>query len=275
MRPDAAVVATDSFDPGGLILLDAADHRFGFELGPDLTLIRHGPRLDVEFRWFQLHDWIAATPPVDSARGAVLQFATPLGNTLFPAQLSSRYSSSLDSFELNLKRPLTAQMSVLAGFRYLQLREGGLAITQDIGPGATTAVYAMDATNGLCGCQVGAERRLWDRGGPLHLDCLVKGGLYGNGARNRVRVTHETDLLFGSNAATAHAAFVGELGLAAVYEFNERLAARVGYQLEWIEGVALASEQIAVSDPFNGAATVDVTGSPFYHGITAAVEVRW
>jgi len=68
---------------------------------------------------------------------------------------------------------------------------------------------------------------------------------------------------------------VGELGLNAVYQVNEHFSLMAGYQLAWIEGVALASEQIAVSDPFAGIGGIDITGSPFYHGFTAAAEFRW
>lgn len=274
-RPDAAALMTDSFAPGGTVLVDAADHRFGFELGPDLTVIRHGQNVELEFRWFQVHDWIAATPTVASPAGGVVPFVTPVGNPFFPANLSSRYVSWLDSFELNLRRPLNGWVSALAGFRYVQLNEQGLAVTHDIGPGLNTATYAVDAANGLYGFQIGLDGTIWDRGGRFHVEGFVKAGIYGDDARSRVAIAQTVGPAFGSAAASTHAAFAGELGVTAVYQVNPHLAVRGGYQLTWIEGVALASEQIAVSDPATGAGRIDLTGSPFYHGFTLAAELCW
>jgi len=273
-RPSGAVLVTDSF-VGGAPLIDASDYQFGYEVGTDLWVIRHGAVVDLEFRWFQVNDWVATTPLFNSANGAVVHFLTPIGNTGLPSQVSSRYLSSLDSFELNVKLPLISWMSALAGFRYIQLDEQGLAITQDVGPGANTATYGIDASNNLYGFQLGLDGMLWDRGGPFQIAAFAKAGVYGDDARNRIRVNQTVGPAYASAAEESHAVFVGELGFTGVYQFNPHFSVRAGYQLTWIQGVALASDQIAVSDPFNGNGGIDLTGCPFYHGFTVAAEVRW
>ena len=57
--------------------------------------------------------------------------------------------------------------------------------------------------------------------------------------------------------------------LSAIYAYGQvlvlttHLSVRGGYQLLWIDGVALVPEQVAVSDPGHGQATVATSGPPF------------
>ena len=70
-------------------------------------------------------------------------------------------------------------------------------------------------------------------------------------------------------------AFVGELGLTGAYAINDRWTVRGGYQAIWVDGVALAPDQIAASNVATGAATLDTSGHPIYHGFTLAAELGW
>ena len=271
-RPNPRDLVTDSSQPGGTVLTNAADYNFDFEAGPDLRIIRQGREWGVEFHWFQVHDWIATTPVTTSPTGAFVQYVTPIGD-LDASDISSRYQSWLDSFELNLRKPVNCWLTGLVGFRYMQLSELGLTITQDARPNMLR--YSNNAINELYGAQVGLDGKIWDRCGKFRIEGLLKLGIYGDDARNRILITRTNDQPLASAAATTHASFVGELEFTAVYDVSDRVAVRVGYELLWIQGVALASDQIAVSDPANGVGGIDLTGSPFYHGVTAGVEVRW
>jgi hypothetical protein len=77
------------------------------------------------------------------------------------------------------------------------------------------------------------------------------------------------------SATDADTAFVGELALTGSYVINDRWSARAGYQVLWVDGVALAPDQIAVSNVATGASTLDVGGDPIYHGFTLAAEYVW
>lgn len=272
--PDHAALVTDSFFPGGTVLLSGADLGFDTEAGFRLGLIRHnvlGTAWDLEALYFGIDGWAAATAPVYSATGAATQFVSPLGNTVTPANVWASYGSELHNVEVNGRRPIRDWLSLVAGFRYLELNEG-LTIFQDIGPGTNLARAAVDATNHLAGFQLGLDGRVWSRG-RLELDCVLKAGIYANDAENGVRITQTASLPPMASAASAnHTAFVGEIDLTGLYRLNRNWAIRGGYQLLWIEGVALASDQVAVSDPDNGAATLDASGSPFYHGAFVGLE---
>ncbi len=60
-----------------------------------------------------------------------------------------------------------------------------------------------------------------------------------------------------------------------LYQLNDYWWVRGGYQLLWIEGAALASDQVAVSDPFHGHAAIDTNGSPFFHGAIIGLECNY
>ncbi len=91
-------------------------------------------------------------------------------------------------------------------------------------------------------------------------------------------ITQDAPFRYTSSAATDHAAFVGSLALTGKYAITANLSARAGYQLLWIDGVALAPDQIAVSNPdivpAHSYATVSTSGSPFYHGAFVGLEFQ-
>ena len=108
--------------------------------------------------------------------------------------------------------------------------------------------YAVVANNSLVGRQIGAATRVWDRN-RLLVECLLKSGIYNNDTRTNIDANEGSSL--GGPGAFSHAAagvdsaaFVGEINLLATYQIRQRLALRAGYQLMWIDGVAMANDQI-------------------------------
>ena len=67
---------------------------------------------------------------------------------------------------------------------------------------------------------------------------------------------------------------LGELGFMANYRWTDRISLYGGYQLMWIEGVALAPEQL---DTFTvaggGPSGIAFGGSPFYHGANGGLQI--
>jgi len=269
--PGAAILVTDA--PGTTVLLGSADFDFGFRAGPDVSLIRRGTIGDVECRFFRIDGWNAVGPTITSAAGAAVQFQTPF---LFqgPVTLSSNYRSELENCELNFRYTMSDWLTLLAGFRYVELNERSLAMALDLGGGAT-ADFSVSAFNALYGFQVGADALLWSRGGRLRLEGTGRIGAYNNRASNRssLVLTGGPDYL--ASAATDHAALVGELGLSLVYQFTPRFGARAGYELLWIDGAALASEQLAATRLADGIGDIDPLGSAFFHGATVSLEYTW
>jgi hypothetical protein len=51
------------------------------------------------------------------------------------------------------------------------------------------------------------------------------------------------------------------------------LSVRAGYQLLYVNGVAIAADQVTATD-FVTSSGIDTHGSAFFHGATAGVTVR-
>ena len=101
----------------------------------------------------------------------------------------------------------------------------------------------------------------------VHVDGFIKAGLYGNHiSQSSVGVNFGPDSL---SQSTGHAALVAELGFTANVQLTDRLFAYGGYQLMWLEGVAIAPEQT----PWAGA--INAGGSPFYHGAMVGLGMNW
>ena len=70
-------------------------------------------------------------------------------------------------------------------------------------------------------------------------------------------------------------AFLGEAGVVLTYAITQNLALRASYEAMWLEGVALAPEQIGASDFVAGTASVDTHGGVFYQGGGVGLEYRF
>jgi Putative beta barrel porin-7 (BBP7) len=270
-KPNDAVLVTD-WTTGGTELLNASEFKFGYEAGCEVALWRQiDDDWSLEGRFFRIDGWNAATGSVLSPYGAVVQYATPFGSTAFPNIVAGSYRSELSNVEINGRRQINSFWSVLAGFRYLGL-DDGLTITQNIGPGLVTGTHSIRAVDDLYGFQVGADMNLWSCG-RLSIEGLFKAGVYGAAAANSVHfgVTHSS-LSYDSNASAHQAAFAGEMSITGVYRFSKHVSLRGGYQFLWLEGVALASDQVAVSDPLAGTAVVSFKGTPSYDGAFVGLE---
>ncbi len=151
---------------------------------------------------------------------------------------------------------------MLAGFRWAELREdfsAGRILDSEY-----LLVGDVKTVNNLYGAQVGADAMLWQCG-CFSINSLGKVGIYGNHAEQSSfsAVGNQPELF---SASTNHTAFIGELGLQARYQLSQRLALRAGYELLWLDGVALAPAQYANMNGIDSNATV------FYHGATAGLE---
>lgn len=273
-NPESAVLVTNA---AGAPLLNASQFDFENELGYEVSSIRHqvwGSCWDLETRYFQVDGWEADLATVNSPTGSLVPYITPIGNIALPSDVSASYRSDLWSMEVSGRRPVSDCFQLLMGFRYLELDERGLAVAQDIGPSLNLATHSVGALNRLYGFQLGGEVALrpTDR---LTLEGTVKAGVYGNHAENGVVVTQTVGPTLVSSAAAGHTAFVGELRVGSVYCINSRLSVRGAYQMLWLEGVASASDQIAVSNPAAGLATVDTSGGIFYHGGFFGLQWDW
>lgn len=273
-QPGPAALAVDPADPA-TVLLDAAGFDLRSAWGVEASALRRnafGTAWDLEGRYFGANSWNSTIGPVDSANGADVPYLAPIGDDSEPAELGATYSSELRSFEMNARRAYNGWLQYLVGVRFFEVDEL-LAINHDVGPGIDVIEHRIGAVNQLWGFQLGAEARLWQLG-RLSLDGFLKAGVYGNSIDNSVRVTGG-GFDASSTGSGNGAAFAGELGFVGLYRLNDRWSVRASYQMLWLNSVALAPDQIAVSDPLNGINGVDNSGELFYHGGFLGAQFDW
>jgi hypothetical protein len=126
------------------------------------------------------------------------------------------------------------------------------------------------------GLQFGANANVWNNGSRFRLDSWIKAGIYYDLIRHRSAIEFPpgSQIFTPVNQRDNNTAFLGEIGLVGVYQLTDTIAIRGGYQLLWLDGVALASEQVRTSNFFTGTGT-DVHGDVFFHGALVGVEAQW
>lgn len=264
--PDSNVLAFNTSDPAEN--LNSDDFDFGTQAGFDLTLTKQlGSCNAIELRYFGVDHWDASVAAA-TTRDDLLRFnaAVPIFAVSGDA-ITAEYASQLHNSEVNLTHRLQRCFDVLVGFRYLELDESGGASLVNA---ATPFDYQVVTLNRLYGAQLGLHAWLWNSDF-VSIDATGKAGVYGNHA------AHDSTIRSGGATLEAgghddRAAFVGEIGVSGVALLTKHLSLRSGYRLLWLDGVAVASDQLGSSDyfsetGFNGA------GEVFYHGAYVGLEL--
>jgi Putative beta barrel porin-7 (BBP7) len=278
-RVPGTVAQQDLSNAAGVAALNANDFQQGFSSGPRLGLIRHGGcGYDLEMLYYQIDGWSSARsvgpddPPdwlVMKAPGGFLQTQD------HPDQaMAWDYATKLNNLEFNLRSNPCDRITLLAGFRWLELREDLKGILAPPTFSWEPPFWNTDARNNLYGFQIGADGKLLDYG-RFSISGLIKAGIYDNQADQLTGVSI-FKVTRPSFASTNHAAFVGEIDLQCRYQATSHLAFRAGYEAIWLQGIALAPGQIeeTYTIPLDivVAQGVNCDGGVFYHGATAGLE---
>jgi hypothetical protein len=252
-------------------LANAENYNFNWNAGLDISLIRAlGCGCNaLEVRYFGIDGWQGTQ---NFTTSEIWNFPTdpPLFG-LGTANINSIYSSRLYSTEVNLRHRTSDRIEWLFGFRWVQVHEN---LNFDADFGGNEALIDFNTDNNLYGAQIGVDWRVFDRGGPFKIDSVFKAGIFGNSADNSFGVAQEIGPAFGSADRQGQVAFVGEIGVTGVYQWSDHIAIRGGYQVLWVEGIAVASDQVAAIDVLT-ASGIDTTGGIFYHGAMASIDFTW
>ncbi|MGA2061134.1 MAG: BBP7 family outer membrane beta-barrel protein [Thermoguttaceae bacterium] len=252
-------------------LLNANDLHQGFHGGPRLDLIRHGDCCyDLELLYFQIDGW-SSTKSFSGDTGTLFFTAPgPLVSTNPPDEpMQFEYSSKLYNAEFNVRWNPYCRVTLLAGFRWLELREDldGGNVYEGVTPPILYSFWDTNTNNNLYGFQIGADGLIFDRG-CFSIDGLVKAGIFGNHAEQSTIAAG----LGPFTASTNHTAFLGEVGLQCKYQATCHLTLRAGYEAIWLQGVALAPGQIDETNIVSGDVGINSNSGVFYHGATAGLE---
>jgi hypothetical protein len=69
--------------------------------------------------------------------------------------------------------------------------------------------------------------------------------------------------------------FIGDMNFTAVYRLTDTWGLRMGYNLIWLSGVALAPNQFDFSSPPAGGTQLHGGSSVFLSGANLGLEARW
>lgn len=277
-QPVVIRTVDDNFIYPGPTLASTTDATLGTQIGPRITFgILNDDCRGWELSYFGLFGGggnVTVTGNNDLALPGDLGLASL---NFFNSNLMTVTSrGELHSVELNRQRRID-DWTVLAGVRYLRVEDEFNIRGGD--PDTTFGDYHLEAGNDLFGVQAGLRRQgtlswvCWDLTG--------KAGLYGNSAKQSQYVTDDPNpnpifyLRDPVSASSTEFAFVGEIQANLTIPLTQWLSLRGGYNLLWIEGVALAPNQLDFSYNSTSGSGLDSDGGLFLHGVHAGGEIIW
>ncbi|KKQ33615.1 MAG: hypothetical protein US49_C0001G0295 [candidate division TM6 bacterium GW2011_GWF2_37_49] len=278
----------------------------GFRLGADYRIDSNN---DLLLSFFRIGDWdttrsIWPDNPLDwlvmRAPGGFFQTQD------FTYQsMTWDYSTKLYNLEFNMQKKLSNGVTMLTGFRWLQLHENlqgtipppdyiqptwksypeaNLAYVAwfEKQPGTTAPAYPpfwdTSTTNNLYGLQIGLTGDLFK-----HYHFSINGSIKIGGYWNHASESTEVSIakvVYDSGASTNNLAFVGEVGLQCKYQITDMFVLKLGYEALWVAGVALAPGQINETYSNSAPTSVNALGvscnsNVLFHGVTAGLELSF
>ena len=208
-------------------------------------------------------------------------------------------TSAIHNGEVNLRRRWAEpngffQGSLLTGLRYFDLDEDFTYMTRGLNNSITGdngqrfGDYSTQTRNQLFGIQAGGD--LWYNVVPgIKVGGGLKSGIYGNNAEQASQLTTRdislggistTRFNFVETADRGQTAFLTQLSLNAIYRLNHSFTFKSGYELIYVDNVALATENINTVPLGNAiqranAVRVDTDGEVTYSGFTLGGEFMW
>ena len=270
----------------GTPVLNADDFRPGFSGGPRVGLIRQGDDgRDLEVSYFQIDGWqsdraVGPTPDdwlVMRAPGNFLQ--TQNDYPTLQQVMGWEYTSRLYNAEVNMRWHPCRRVTVLTGFRWVNVTEELVGILTPPTAHGTGPFWDTRTKNNLYGLQIGADAKLLERN-RFSIDGVLKTGIFDNHASEATSVRIDR-IQFPESDSTDCLAFLGEVGVQCHYQVNRRLSLKAGYEAVWLQGLALAPGQIVETYSHGSVIPrevsvqslgVNCSSGVFYHGATTGLE---
>jgi hypothetical protein len=228
---------------------------------------RVADRTSVELGYFGLQQWtrsasiLGSDPPF--VNSPYMGSSIIYSNKSFDTSMTARYGSEIHSAEVNARRSFEAGNwtgSALGGFRYFNLSEQfsltGMQTFPNVPEGAPPASQTIreqtrvTADNNLFGAQLGAEVGRAFLNDRVSMAVNGKAGIFANSANQFT--TNGASLPDGSGTSVLAAgrgrtdvAGLYEGGIATTVRVTSRVTVRAGYQVLFVQGLALAPTQLA------------------------------
>ena len=272
----------------GPIVLSTNDLSFQEESGFRITgAYVVAPSTNLEVSYFGTFTWADAaqvTSDTDNLYSVFSEFGTLPFNGFLETDEANlhriEYQTQLNNGELNLRhRWISADCLVhgswLGGVRYLRLSERFRHFTQStLNDGELD--YLVTTKSNLVGVQLGGDAYVCISP-RFKLGVEAEAGLYGVRSKQRTDITSTTiDPPLREAVENDDVAFIGEAGFIALFRITPRLKMRGGYQVLYLNGVALAAENFNPTPPFFGRTPfLNDNGEALYHGATLGFEWTW
>lgn len=163
-----------------------------------------------------------------------------------------------------------------AGFRYIEVgNDMNIGVTSYPPPYTETGSYTVHAINRLFGGQIGGRLRgTYNRFG---LELSGAAGIYGDDAsQSQTVIDYPNFPIRATSAQQNFAAFEGEINLSGIYRLNNVWDVKAGYSVIWLEGIALAPDQLDFNFATAGSGNqLSAAGGLFLQGVNVGLEARW
>ena len=168
------------------------------------------------------------------------------------------------------------ETDLIGGLFWAGLDEAA-ALHVTYGTDAPTA-YRVATSSNLFGGQVGVRRRrTWDR---FMVEGWLKAGLGGawldqSAAPITSPLAPGVEFRPGREASDTGMGFLSSMNLTMAYRFSDAWGLRLGYNLAWLSGLALAENQFDFDATASAGTGVRGAGGMFLHGANVGLEGRW
>ncbi|QGJ72386.1 Hypothetical protein PBC10988_41070 [Planctomycetales bacterium 10988] len=185
------------------------------------------------------------------------------------------YATRSHNAEINNIWNLNTELSMLAGVRFFNQAESfSLTMGQSGGILAATSTYKVETDNYLIGPQIGFGYRVpvtprWSIAG------TAKGGfLFNIHQQNSFLLdVGNTSTLATFERSELEPSFIGEIGLSTFYRFSKGITFRLGYEVMFVNGLALAPEQFDRGPGLSAEGRDNHSGSIFFDGLLVGIEI--
>ncbi len=254
-------------NPAGTPFVSPSAFKFGWDGGVDGTFgLRFGGRDALEFRFLR----------TDS--GARLNFTSPgafigVGFTgPGGTQFASSYDTYLSSWELNWRHQWTDQIALLVGARVINLDD---SLDTSLNGNVARGLYAY--RNRLTGGQIGIDWSVLPMNNPFQINLVGKVGLFGLHSAGGISEFQGVNFIggFGTERGGEHV-MAGEVGVSVGYRILPNVMLRAGYQLLYINDIALASNAAGASLLNPSLLSNNIyRDSILFHGANFGVTINW
>ncbi|HEY3966481.1 MAG TPA: BBP7 family outer membrane beta-barrel protein [Planctomycetaceae bacterium] len=267
-----------SLPPTSATVLTTNSARLSGQWNPGM-MYTFGVNLDqigqIEATYWGLNTW-KNTASVTDPSGSLGLAGTLQNSTvdyIFANRMSIDYVSRVNNVELNYKQTING-LTLLAGPRYFRLVET-FDINSQSSLFGTSSDYNVSTVNNLIGGQIGVGYT--HEAGPLNIGLLGKIGTYAN-------AVHQTTLLqdFGNSITIRNyekdgmpVSTIGEVQANLSYRLTDWFSIHAGYRFMWIQNLALAPDQLDLSNSPAGNRFLNSHNHLFLQGVNAGAEIRW